>query len=198
MVQNNNLLMIALGAALVSTPAFSQEDYNRHEVSAQFLGQFVRSTTHNGVDHEATHSGGVLGNYRFYFSRHHGVEASYSWARNTQRYNFQASGTGIKSDQHEVSAAYVFRIPMKRVTPFFEGGGAALTFSPKDFDAAERKTRPAFLYGGGIDLNLTQRLFLRAQFRGFVYKSPTFGVVDSESGRTTHMAEPSVGLGFRF
>jgi opacity protein-like surface antigen len=198
MSRKSILATIALGAVLVSTPAFSQVEEGRQEVTAQFLGQFVTNTTHDGVKQDASYSGGVLGSYRFFFSRHHGVEGNYSWARSTQRYNFETSQTGIKSDQHEVSGAYVFRIPLRRVTTFFEGGGGALIFRPNNFDAAETKARPAFLYGGGIDVNLNRRLFLRAQYRGFVYKSPTFDVIDSEVSRVTHMAQPSAGLGFRF
>src|SRR4029450_4775692 len=40
----------------------------RHEVSGQALGSFVKKTTAEGIEHKATHSGGVLGSYRFYFS----------------------------------------------------------------------------------------------------------------------------------
>ena len=46
---------------------------------------------------------------------------------------------------------------------------------------------------------LTQRLFLRAQYRGLVYNSPTFDVgALNDLDRVTHRAEPSVGFGFRF
>src|SRR5262245_11468061 len=95
--------ILALAAAFVAVvrPGFSQE-YNRHEVAGQAIGSFVTSNTKDGVTYDATHSGGVLGTYRFFFSDHHGVEANYGYARNTQSYASQGGMLGIRSDAHEV------------------------------------------------------------------------------------------------
>ena len=72
-------------AAIFALPALSQPDMerSRHEVSGQALGSFVKKTTDEGIENKATHSGGVLGSYRFYFSSRHGVEATYGYAQNT-------------------------------------------------------------------------------------------------------------------
>jgi len=84
----NQLAVFAITAVLTSFTAFAQEDYTRFksEASVQALGSFVKQTTENGVDQGATDSAGVLATYRYYFSRHHGVEANYSWTSNTQTY----------------------------------------------------------------------------------------------------------------
>ena len=43
-------------------------------------------------------------------------------------------------------------------------------------------------------MNLTHHLFLRAQYRGFVYKSPTYNLTSLDgTDRFTHRAQPSVG-----
>ena len=64
---------------------------------------------------------------------------------------------------------------------------------------AQGSTRAAFVYGGGADFNITSRLFLRAEYRGFVYNSPTFDLAAAQgTDRITHRAEPSVGFGYRF
>jgi opacity protein-like surface antigen len=186
----------ALAALLVaaSLPAFSQE-FNRSEVSVQAFGSFVTSTTANGVSQSATNSGGVLANYRFFFSQSHGVEVNYGYSLNTQSYGSE----GIKTDQHEVSAAYVFRHKMHGFTPFAEAGVSALVFDPRDTPGATTQTRAAFVYGAGVDIDLTKQLFIRAEYRGFVYDSPTYGFLDGEGlDRTTHRAEPSAGFGYRF
>jgi outer membrane immunogenic protein len=192
---------IPLASLLLCLPAFSQTDEEgRSEVSAQFLGAFVRSTDSNGVHQNSSNSGGVLATYRFFFSKHHGVEANYSYSRSTTAYNLPLAQSGVKANQHEWTGAYVFRIPMRRFTPFFQAGVGGLTFAPTGNSVStSNQTRAAFVYGGGADINLTHRFFVRAQYRGFVYNSPTFDVVANlGADRVTHLAEPSVGFGVRF
>jgi hypothetical protein len=46
---------------------------------------------------------------------------------------------------------------------------------------------------------MTKGVFLRAEYWGGVYDSPTFDLSDTlETDRVTHRAEPSVGFGYRF
>jgi opacity protein-like surface antigen len=192
--------MLVAGAVSVAVPAFSQsEEASRHEFAAQAFGSFVTGTTQNGVENKASHSGGVLGTYRYFFSAHHGVEANYGYALNTQSYGLSSGAVGVKTYSHEVSGAYVFRVPMHAVTPFALAGVGALVFDPKDFTAAGAQTRAAFVYGAGLDVNLSRHVFARIQYRGFVYNSPTYDLPAlANVDRTTHRAEPSVGFGYRF
>ena len=190
-------IMLTCGAVLLSAAAFAQEDYTAYKsnVTVQALGSFVKQTTQDGIKQDASNSGGVLGTYNFWFDRHNGVEANYAWTTNTEKYN----GLGVDNNSHEVSAAYVFRLPMKRWSPFVLGGAGALIFDPKNFAAAGTQTRAAFVYGGGADINLSDHLFVRAEYRGFVYNSPTYDLASlNEFDRVTHRAEPSIGLGWRF
>src|SRR5882762_11006099 len=165
-----------LGIASVALPAFAQSEDSRHEVSVQAFGSFVTSTNENGIENRATNSGGVLGSYRYFFKAHHGVEANYGYSLNTQSYGSTSGVLGVKSYSHEVSAAYVFRMPMRKFTPFVLAGAGGLIFDPKDFAGADSQTRAAFVYGGGSDFNLTRRIFMRAEYRGFVYNSPTYNL----------------------
>ncbi len=193
-----SLAAMVAGAALAVSPVFSQED-NRQEVSIQAFGSFVKSTTNNGVPQSATNSGGVLANYRFFFSDSHGIEVNYGYSRNTQTYGLSSGPLGVKADQHEATAAYVFRHRIGGITPFVEAGVGALVFDPRDLSFASTQARAAFVYGGGADLNITSRFFLRAEYRGFVYNSPTFDLAATQGAdRITHRAEPSVGFGYRF
>ena len=196
MFQRNLLTILAAGVALMAAPAFAQSDEaGRQDVAVQASGSFVSSTTHNGVDNSATKSGGVLASYRFFFSKHHGVEANYGYALNTQNYG----ALGVKTNSHEVSGAYVFRMPFGKVTPFALAGAGALVFNPKDFRGASTQARAAFMYGAGADINLTNHLFMRAEYRGFVYNSPTYDLAAlNRLDRVTHRAEPSIGFGYRF
>ena len=193
----NSLVICALGSALLAAPAFSQEGPQyRSDVTVQALGSFLTGTTDNGVRHSATNSGGVLGTYRFFFSKHHGVEVDYGWTRNTLTYGGVSS---LTADSHEVTAAYVFRYPLKRFTLFALAGGGGVVFNPKYATGVDRQARAAAVYGAGTDFNITQRVFIRAQYRGLIYNSPTFGLPGLNGlDRITHRAEPSAGIGFRF
>jgi outer membrane immunogenic protein len=183
-----------IAIVLASVPAFAQQEYSKQEVSVQAVGSFVKSTWDKGVEQTATNSGGVLANYRYFFNKNNGVEANYAFNNNTQSY----SGIGgVDTRSHEVSAAYVFRMPLKHFTPFALAGVGALVFDPKDFTGASTQTRPAFVYGAGADYNLTPRVFVRAEYRGLVYNSPTYDVFNGLD-RTTHRAEPSICFGYRF
>lgn len=196
----NKLFAVSFAAcALVVFPAFSQDEGGRSDVTVQALGSFGTTTTHNGIDNSQSKSGGVLGTYRYFFSRHHGIEASYGYAENTQRYESAGGSTGIKTRSHELSGAYVYRMPLHKVTPFALAGAGALFFDPKDYRNATTTTRAAFVYGAGADFSLTHHIFMRAEYRGFVYNSPTYGLAAlSGVDRVTHRAEPSVGFGYRF
>jgi opacity protein-like surface antigen len=187
-----------MGAALAALPAFSQEA-GRSEATVQMFGSFVKSTTDNGVQQGATNSGGVLASYRFFFSNSHGVEVNYGYSLNTQTYGLATGPLGVKSNQHEVTAAYVYRHPLRPFTPFVEAGVGGLVFDPSDVSGASTQARAAFVYGGGADFNVTTRIFVRAEYRGLVYSSPTFDLTPaSGTGRVTHRAEPSIGFGYRF
>ncbi len=187
------------GVACMALPAFSQsENPQNSEFSVQAFGSFVKSTTDHGIENSATNSGGVLGSYRYFFSEHSGVEADYGYALNTQSYGLSSGALGVKSDTHEFSAAYVLRLQRPRFNTFLLAGAGGLVFDPKDFIGASSQVRAAFVYGGGVDFNLSRRIFLRTEYRGFVYDSPTYGApAFAGVDRITHRAEPSIGFGFR-
>jgi opacity protein-like surface antigen len=200
MFQRSLFTVLTLGIASIAAPAFAQSDEGgRQEVAVQAFGSFLTTTTHNGSDHTATNSGGVFGSYRLFVSKHHGVEADYGYARNTLSYTSAAGAAGVRTDSHEISGAYVFRVPLRRVTPFALAGAGALVFNPLDFAGASRQTRAAFVYGAGADFNISHHIFMRAEYRGFVYNSPTYDLAAFAGlDRVTHRAEPSVGFGYRF
>jgi outer membrane immunogenic protein len=186
-----------IAAALISIPSYAQEEnaVYRNDVAVQAFGSFVKSTTQDGVQQSATNSGGVLASYRFFFNNNNGVEVNYGYSLNTQNYAAQ----GVNSYSHEASAAYIFRLPRRHWTPFVFAGAGGLLFDPKDFAAASTQARAAFVYGAGADVNLSQHVFVRAEYRGLVYDSPTYDLPGLNGlDRVTHRAEPSIGFGYRF
>jgi len=67
-------------------------------------------------------SGGILASYRFFFTRHQGVEVNYGYSRSTLSYDFGGGPFGTSANQHEITGAYTFRLPMSRITPFVQAG----------------------------------------------------------------------------
>jgi len=183
-------------AILGSVSAFAQTpEYSKQEVSVQVVGSFVKSTWQNGIEQKANNTGGVLGNYRYFFNNNNGVEVNYAWTNNTESYG----GFGVPTNSNEVSAAYVFRKPLKHFTPFVLAGAGGLIFSPRNFTGGDTQARAAFVYGGGADFSLSSHVFVRAQYRGLVYNSPTFDLsAFNGNDRITHRAEPSIGFGYKF
>jgi len=194
-------ISLVAGAIAMSLPAFSQDEapVYKNEASVQAFGSFVSSTNTNGVNQSATNSGGVLASYRYFFTQHQGVEANYGYALNTQNYGLGTGAIGVKTYSHEVSGDYVFRMPMKHWSPFVLAGVGALVFDPNNFAGGSSQGRASFVYGAGADFNLSSHIFMRAEYRGFVYDSPTYSIPGlSGLDRITHRAEPSIGFGYRF
>lgn len=187
-----------IAAALISGSALAQDETPayKNDVAVQAFGSFVKSTNQNGVEQSATNSGGVLASYRFFFNRHNGVELNYGYSLNTQSYS---GFGGVASYSHEGSADYVFRMPLRHWSPFVLAGVGGLAFEPNNFAGAGTQGRAAFVYGAGADFNLSKQVFVRAEYRGLVYDSPTYGLSGlSGLDRVTHRAEPSIGFGFAF
>jgi opacity protein-like surface antigen len=193
-----NVIALFAASVIMGLPAYSQE-FNRSEVTVQGMGSFVKDTTQSGVRQSTTNSGGFLAGYRYYFTKNLGAEVDYGYTLNTQNYRMAAGTTGIKSYSHEAMGALVYRVPFKKFDVFALAGAGAIVFNPKDVVGVDYQARAAFVYGGGVDYNLTHRFFVRAEYRGLVYNSPTYNIAAlSNTDRITHRAEPSIGVGFRF
>jgi outer membrane immunogenic protein len=194
--------VVAVGAlALISTTAVAQE--NRSEISAQGTGFFTNDTRGNGVQDHATDTGGFLIGYRYNFNRWLAAEANYGYDRNTQVY-FGSTPARVQSDIHQVTGAAVVKLPgFVRIQPYALAGGGVLVFNPTgsasaSFAGASEQTRGTFLYGVGADYVLAKHWSIRAEYRGLVYKAPSFSLAGLNTDSWTHTAQPSAGIVFRF
>jgi len=183
-------------------PALAQ-DGARSEVSVDFTGNFQSQATGLGVTDTPTYSGGFLANYRYHFNRWSAIEVNYDYTRFTQFY--APSGDSLtQSKAQEFTLAYVNTLgvrPGARLKPFVEVGTGALIFSPipnGSTVAGLTDGRPAFLYGAGLDYRLMPRISVRLGYRGLLYKAPDFSVPSQTTNALTNMAEPYVGVAFRF
>jgi outer membrane immunogenic protein len=187
--------------ALVSITAVAQE--NRSEISIQGTGFFTKDTAGNGVFQHADDTGGFLLGYRYNFNRWLAAEANYGYDRNTQFY-FGGAPARVQADIHQITGSAVVKLPtFARLHPYALAGAGALVFDPTGnfggtFSGATLETKPTFVYGVGAQYAFTRHLSLRAEYRGLVYKAPSFNLAGLNTDSWTQIAQPSAGIAFRF
>jgi opacity protein-like surface antigen len=195
------------GSMLCASAAMAQEsDWGgRHEVSAQGTGFFTKDSQGAGFGQHSTDTGGFLISYRYHFNRWAAADASYGYARNTQENFLPGGDLNIQATVHQATGALVVTIPYSifRLKPFVLAGAGALVFDPtgnavQSVSGVGTQTKATFVYGGGVDFALAKHLAVRAEYRGFVYNRPDFGLAALNSSVTTHTAQPSAGLVYRF
>jgi opacity protein-like surface antigen len=200
MLRKHVVVAVLFVSALASLPAVAQESGpDKSDIAFEVSLPLVANTNANGVQQSSSINYGFLASYRYFFNSHSGAEVSYGYSRNTQTYGLAGESVGVKNNSDEVLAAYVFRFHAKHWTPFLLAGAGGLIFDPRTVPGASTQARLGFLYGGGADFNLKKRIFLRTEYRGVFYNSPTFNETGlSGLDRYTHRAEPSIGFGYKF
>jgi len=193
-----------LGVLMCASGAIAQEG-RRQEISVQGTGFFTKDSSGNGINQHATDTGGFLLSYRYHFNRWLAADASYGYARNTQQNFTSSSQFGVQANVHQATGALVVTAPHRifRLAPYVLAGTGALVFDPTgnaggSVSGAQSQSKAAFVYGGGADYDLSRHFTLRAEYRGFVYGRPDFDLAALHSGTTTHTAQPSAGIVFRF
>lgn len=200
-------LITAFSAALLlsASEAFAQEG-RWQEVGLQGSGFFTKDSNAGGLNQHATDTGGLLVSYRYHFNRWLAADASYGYDRNTQRnFSSTAGASNVQANVHQAMGALVVTVPRRvlKLSPYVLAGSGALVFDPTrnpggTVAGATRQAKAAFVYGGGVDYDLAKHVSVRAEYRGFVYERPDFGLVALHSGATAHTAQPSAGIVFRF
>ncbi len=197
---------LAIVLALFAISCWAQEV--RNELTVQGSGFFNKQTTGNGITNESTNSGGVTAGYRFNLTNWLAVEGDYDYFRNDQKFVTSGGAASIPMDVHAATGTAIVKLPsfktpfhvaaLRFVSPFVLAGGGAMFFDPRGGLVSNEQTRGAFVYGGGFDVPMSKHFLLRAQYRGFVYKTPDFELTSLKVDKYTHSAVPSAGLVFTF
>lgn len=174
-------------------------------MSAQGTGFFTKDSSGQGVSRTTSETGGLTIGYRYHLNRWLSAEGNYGYDRNTQSYFGGFGESRVQANVHTVTGNAVVNLPLaiRRVSTYALAGGGGLIFDPTgnhgaSVPGADTQGKGAFLYGGGADYTLTQHLSLRAEYRGFVYKNPDFGLRGLNTDSWTHTAQPSAGFVYRF
>jgi outer membrane immunogenic protein len=194
--------MILLGALMLSAAAgYSQE--SRQDISISGFDLLGPTVHGNAVTLQPSTTAGVLGSYRYLLTPRSALELNYSFAQNTDYYQCCGNYTRnpIHVRQQEFSGAYVFGLSFKNYNPFLEAGVGALLFTPILSGSyaldVRQQTAIGGLFGAGMAYELSPSFDIRAEYRGFVNKAPSF--VDTfKTNRYEVVSMPTVGIAYHF
>lgn len=201
------VLFIAAAAAL------GQEGHFDGSINGS--ADFTKGTQGNGVTQSASTSAGYFASLRLKLAPMFWLEGNYGRTENSQFYNSSTSYR-IQGRITELTGDLVVRPwHIGKFQTFLFGGGGVLVFNPTQTLVilvppgqtvatevpvalgAAREYRTTVIYGGGVDYKLISRFALRLQYRGLFFTAPDYKLDIFTDGKA-HMAEPSVGLVFRF
>jgi len=206
LVNRQKLVVLFFGAAafLFFANAASAQVEMSSQVNLNYMGVIPKNSTGNGITDVATRSGGLLLSYTHMFNNWTGIEGGYGWTRNTQNYSGDFGTSGVQANLHEITGAFVLKptLHVAKIRPYVLAGIGGLRFAPTsdpgNMEGVLSQTKAAFVYGGGADFNVAHHIGMRVDYRGFVTKPPDFTLSSLTLGSTTHLAQPSIGIFFRF
>jgi outer membrane immunogenic protein len=196
--------MLLLGALLLSAATgYAQE--SRQDFSISATAPFSPQITGNAVQKNSSMTLGFVASYRYMLTPRSALEMNYGYHQNTEYYTVSGKlQGGIHVLQSEISAAYVYNLNFKRFNPFLEAGPGAMLFTrindvgtTATFDAKDA-TGVGGLFGGGVAYELSPSFDLRVEYRGFVVKTPTFGVTPFNTNRYELLSTPAIGIAYHF
>jgi len=201
---NRTVLATIAGFFLFSTAALAQVE-QPSQITVQGTALIAKDSTadSNQLSRHESRSGGFLVGYSYQFNAWTGVEGNYGYTRNIQDYSGTIGQSSIQANIHELTGSFVLHIPVRAtsVRPYVLAGAGALIFDPTDrsiVNGLDRQTKAAFVYGGGLNFDITRNFGMRAEYRGLVYNVPDFTVSSLHLDKVTHLAQPSIGFFVRF
>jgi outer membrane immunogenic protein len=199
--------MMLLGTLLVCTAAVAHAQESRQDASVSFIGVYAPQVYGLSVHPmTTTTTGGFLGSYRYMVTPRSALEANYTFAQDSIKYDAFSAGCGyceVNTRQQEVSFAYVYSRTYRRYNPFLEGGVGAELFTPILDNGTKQKdtkgsTGIGALFGGGLAYELNPSFDIRIGYRGFLMKAPYFGNSQLNTNRYYVLMTPSLGVAYHF
>ncbi len=194
--------MCALMAGALA--AHAQE--SRQDVSLSALANIPPQVNGQGSQITADIALGALASYRYMLTPRSALEANYSFSQyqshliDSGAYHFD-----IHTRQQEFSVGYVYSRNYRNYNPFAEVGVGAMFFSPiRDFSNqsldAQRQIELGGFFGAGVAYEISPSFDIRAQYRGFVAKAPSFKLQTDNFNTNSYevISMPVVGLAYHF
>jgi outer membrane immunogenic protein len=193
---------------LAASVATARAQESRQDISLSgtaLIEPFVASSTTVQV-HSTTAKGALL-SYRFMLTPSSAIEANYGLTyQNSIGYTVGLTNHyKVNTRTQEISAAYVRSFNFKRFNPFIEAGPGAFIFLPIRNSGtttlnAKQETSPGFLYGAGIAYEVSPSFDIRAEYRGFFTRVPTFGdeTDNLKTNKWYNIYMPTLGVAYHF
>lgn len=204
-----SFLLSAGLAILIALPtAHAQTD-----VALSLYGAFNGTTNGNGTIQSPANSAGGIVELRHISNPIVGYEATYSYNRDNQKYSSSvATGlcpvgvtppcpppVSVSANAHEISGDWIASVHIANLRPFALAGVGVLFNQPSGSqNNTNSETKPAFIYGAGLDWAVFPHIGLRFQYRGNLYKAPDLTRLYTSTNAFTHTAEPMIGAYLRF
>jgi outer membrane immunogenic protein len=189
--------------ALFAAAASAQE--SRQDISLSgtaLIEPFMASSTTVQV-HSTTAYGGLL-SYRFMLTPNSALQANYGITyQNSIGYYVIPNNYKVLVRTQEMSGAYVRSFVFKNWNPFVEAGPGGFIFLPirnsgtTNLDV-KQQTEVGGIYGAGFAYEVSPSFDIRAEYRGWVTKVPTFGDSQLTTNRWYNISVPTVGVAYHF
>lgn len=194
-------LLLLLLLPLLTVAGFAQE--SRQDISVSGSALIPPYISGNAVHLHATVGQGVLISYRYLLTPSSGLELNYQYAQEVQHFTNPTNNNLIHNRFQEVSGAYVHGFVFRNWNPFLEAGIGGFIFTPIDdskttLQNLSQNTNIGGLYGGGFAYEISPSFDIRAEYRGLIMKTPTFGVSNFSTGRYYNISDPVIGIAYHF
>ncbi len=197
--------ILLLGALMLTAVAgYAQE--SRQDVSISATGAFAPEVHGNAVKKNTTTTLGLLASYRYMLTPRSALEVELRVrAEHAEVHGFRQGAGRHPYAPAEFSAAYVYSLNFGNFNPFAEVGVGAMVFHPlKDngtyqIDAKQNMNIGGSFWGGSA-YEISPSFDIRAEYRGFVVKTPDFGLPGDifKTNRYQVISSPSLGIAYHF
>jgi outer membrane immunogenic protein len=194
-------LLLLLLLPLVAATGFAQE--SRQDVSVSYSALFPPYIAGNGAQVHSTTSWGALISYRYLLTPSSGLELNYQYGQQLQHFTNPTNNQRIHNRFQEVSGAYVRSFIFRNWNPFVEAGIGGFIFTPIDdykttIQQISQVTNIGGLYGAGFAYEISPSFDIRAEYRGLIMKTPSFGVNNFRTNRYYNISDPVIGIAYHF
>ncbi|HTV03782.1 MAG TPA: outer membrane beta-barrel protein [Acidobacteriaceae bacterium] len=194
-------LLLLLLLPLVAATVFAQE--SRQDVSVSGSALFPPYIAGNGAQVHSTVGFGALISYRYLLTPTSGLELNYQYAQQVQHFTNPTNNNLIHNRFMEVSGAYVHSFIFRNWNPFLEAGVGGFLYRPIDdskttIQQISSDTDIGALYGAGFAYEISPSFDIRAEYRGLVMKTPSFGVNNFSTNRYYNISDPVIGIAYHF
>ena len=200
------IAFIAFLAVVCAASGRAQESRQDISLSGNVLIQPYRNSS-TDVQASAQRGFGALLSYRFVLTPSSALEANYGITyQYKMRYIFSnTNDVHINNRTQEISFAYVHSFNFRKFNPFVEAGPGVAIFLPvrdQETDCLDCKQQNEIggMYGAGIAYEISPSFDIRAEYRGFITKVPTFDLTSPniDTKRWYNIYIPTVGVAYHF